>query len=379
MKVLALVTDAFGAPGGVAQYNRDLLAAIGAMANVVVLPRHGRHTESKPSAGITQAPARTGRLAYSVSALRLAASFKPDVIFCGHLFHSPLAALLSRTFPTSLVVQAHGIEAWPAPKEIIRRSVASADLVLSVSRYTRQQILAWSRLPPERLVVLPNTVREEFTPGDKAAARAMLRLGPERTILSVGRLDARERYKGHDRVIEALAQLKAEGFDITYLVAGDGSDRHRLAGLASAAGVADRVRFLGDVPAELLPGLYRACDLFVLPSTGEGFGIVFLEAMACGVPALGLGVGGARDALADGELGIMSSPDRLAADLRAALSSERPGTSDGRSMAVAERFGRDRFAERARAIFSRLPAWSRSPTTLVAATSGIPRAGTSGA
>src|SRR5690606_18991980 len=112
-------------------------------------------------------------------------------------------------------------------------------------------------------------------------------------IVSVGRLDRRERYKGQDRVIAALPELAAAGLDPLYLVAGSGDDQPRLEALAAAGGVAHRTRFLGKVPAADLPDLYRAADVFALPSTGEGFGIVFLEAMACGAPAVGLAAGGA--------------------------------------------------------------------------------------
>ena len=124
-------------------------------------------------------------------------------------------------------------------------------------------------------------------------------------LLTVGRMDARERYKGHDRVIEALPQLVAAGHDVIYVVVGEGDDVDRLKVSAVEAGVADRVRFIGAVGRETLVDAYRMADLFVMPSTGEGFGIAFLEAMACGTPALGLAIAGAADALADGELGTV--------------------------------------------------------------------------
>ena len=116
-------------------------------------------------------------------------------------------------------------------------------------------------------------------------------------------MDSRERYKGHDRVIAAIPDLVAKGHDIRYLVVGEGDDRARLEALARDAGVSDRVRFLGAVGLQSLVETYRMADLFVMPSTGEGFGVAFLEAMASGTPALGLDVAGAKDALADGELG----------------------------------------------------------------------------
>ena len=108
-------------------------------------------------------------------------------------------------------------------------------------------------------------------------------------LLTVGRMDSRERYKGHDLVIAALPALVAKGHDVAYVIIGDGDDRARLENLARDTGMSERVHFLGAVEPERLVEAYRMADLFVMPSTGEGFGIAFLEAMACGTPALGLG------------------------------------------------------------------------------------------
>jgi phosphatidylinositol alpha-1,6-mannosyltransferase len=172
-------------------------------------------------------------------------------------------------------------------------------------------------------------------------------------LLSVGRMDTRERYKGHDRVIMALPQLLAAGHDVVYIVLGDGDDLERLLALAAANGVAERVRCMGAVGRETLIEAYRMADIFVMPSTGEGFGIAFLEAMASGTPAIGLDVAGARDALGEGELGTAVAESELADALGRALERPRP---DGAALAAAVRrsFGRERFAAGARLALARL-------------------------
>jgi phosphatidylinositol alpha-1,6-mannosyltransferase len=296
--ILALVTDAWGGRGGIAQYNRDFLLALAPTAAVRVLPRHAPEYVDDLPAGVTQLRPRAGRWRYIASALHDAIRHRPALVFCGHLYMAPLAALLARLCRARLVVQTHGIEAWARPSHWVRWATESADLVLSVSRYTRAQVLNWAAIEPERVAVLPNTVSERFTPGDRAAARRRFGLGNQRVLLTVSRLAASERYKGHDRVIESLPTLLAGGHDVIYLIAGDGDDRPRLEALARSAGIADRVRFLGAVSRDDLPDLYRAADVFVMPSTGEGFGIAFLEAMACGTLAVGLAIKGDRDALA---------------------------------------------------------------------------------
>ena len=230
---------------------------------------------------------------------------------------APLAALIARLKGAKLIVQTHGIEAWPRPSRSQRAALEAADLVLCVSRHTRAAVLSWAAIAPERVLVVPNTVREVFTPGDGSTQRAALGLEGKRVLLTVGRMDSRERYKGHDRVIAAIPDLVAKGHDICYLIVGEGDDRARLEALARDAGVSERVRFLGAVGLQSLVEIYRMADLFVMPSTGEGFGVTFLEAMASGTPALGLGVAGARDALADGELGTATSEAELLGHYRA--------------------------------------------------------------
>ncbi|MGC2525421.1 MAG: glycosyltransferase family 4 protein, partial [Stellaceae bacterium] len=325
--VFALVTDAFGGAGGIARYNRDFLTALvesRTAASIVVAPRHAPESAATPAA-IEQIPARPGRLAYTAATLRTALRRRFDVVFCGHLYMAPLAWLIARLTGAKLVVQMHGIEAWPRPSRLRRGAVEAADLVLSASRWTRAAIAGWAVIAPERLLVLPATVGDEFAPGDGSALRAALGIENRFVLLTVGRLAADERYKGHDRVIAAIPDLVGQGHDLVYVIVGAGDDRGRIEALARTAGVAERVRFLGGVGPALLAQAYRMADLFVMPSTGEGFGIAFLEAMASGTPALGLDVAGARDALADGELGTLVSPaDDLAAAIAALLDKPKP-------------------------------------------------------
>lgn len=353
---LALVTDAFGEGGGIAQYNRDFLSGLiesGAVSSITVLPRHATERVSTPAA-IRQMQPRPGRLAYSAAASLTALCRRTDVIFCGHLYMTPLAWLIARVKRAKLVVQMHGVEVWRRPSPLQRAATAAADLILCVSRHTRTCVTAWAAIAPERIVVVPNTVSDGFVPGDSSSLRAVLGLDGKRVLLTVGRLASCDRYKGHDRVITAIPELVARGYDVIYLVIGKGDDRARLEALARQSGIADRVRFLGGVDRERLAEAYCLADLFVMPSTGEGFGIVFLEAMASGTPALGLDVGGARDALADGELGdLVSAEADLAAAIARRLATPKP---DARALsdAVRRRFGREAFRAQLRIAFDRL-------------------------
>ena len=136
----------------------------------------------------------------------------------------------------------------------------------------------------------------------------------------------------------------ARGHDVAYVVIGEGEDRSRLTEIATRIGVADRVRFVGFASPEILVQSCRMADLFVMPSTSEGFGLAYIEAMACGTPALGLAVGGARDALGNGELGTaLGHEDDLAAAIDRLLV-ETPRNREALADATRARFGRDAFA-----------------------------------
>jgi phosphatidylinositol alpha-1,6-mannosyltransferase len=322
MKALALVTDAFGSSGGIAQYNRDLIAALAEFpgANrIVVVPRFGDGSGTALPPGVRQLKAQGNQLSYSLTALRAAATLGPfDFVFCGHLHLAPLAALLASVLGVPLWLQLHGYEAWDGMRRAERWSAERARLITSVSRYTRRRFLSLAGVDPSCVRVLPNTVDGGFSPGAKSDVlldRFCLR--GKRVLLTVSRLDPNERRKGHDRVIKALPAIVAAMPNVVYLIAGHGADRTRLEALAQNLGVANSVVFAGRVAPDELPKLYRLADLFVMPSAQEGFGIVFLEAAASGLRAIGGNADGSIDALADGAIGTVIDPNDSEALVRA--------------------------------------------------------------
>ncbi len=190
---------------------------------------------------------------------------------------------------------------------LARRVCRNASTMIANSNFTAGLIGSLG-VPAHRVrTIYPGVDVDRFRPDvDAAAARQPFSSdGP--ILLSVGRL---QRRKGHDLVIEAIALLKDEFPGLQYLIAGDGQERARLEELARAHGVQQQVRFLGGVSDDLLPGLYAACDMFLMPtrrdaSDVEGFGIVFLEAAATGKPSIGGRNGGVPEAVADGETGLL--------------------------------------------------------------------------
>lgn len=240
----------------------------------------------------------------------------------------------------------HGLEVWEPLPRSTRRALAASDLILCVSNHTAAKVVEVTGAEPECCKVIFNTFDDRFRPGNRFLARKRFGLASDAIVLStVSRLDPRQRHKGHDRVIPLLKSLSDDFSQLVYVIAGTGEDRARLEALAIETGAENIVRFLGFVADEDLPDLYRASDLYVMPSHGEGFGITFVEAMACGTPALGLDAGGAVCALREGELGRAVSEAVFPDALRAALSAPPPyrAALAARTCAL---FGRPTFAAR---------------------------------
>ena len=356
IRILALTVDAFGARGGIAQYNRDVIAAwsgTAAVGEITILPRFACADPSALPAKVREHRAVGNATHYGLRALgHCFSGARYDVVFCGHLHLVPLALVVARLAGARLWLQLHGIEAWSEPSAWIRWCAERADRVIAVSRHTRRRFLSWTGMDASKAMVAPNTFGDHFrAQADRDEAKRALGLATKRVLLTVSRLARSEGYKGHDRVIRALPALRRKFADLVYVVAGDGDLRPDLEKLAGELGVADAVRFIGHVESGDLPELYRAADLFVMPSTGEGFGIVYLEALACGTPVVAGDADGASDPLQDGRLGSLCDDSRLAGEIARRLEAADETRGDGghaehgRERAVRRHFGRDVFED----------------------------------
>jgi len=188
-----------------------------------------------------------------------------------------------------------------------------------------QHLISEQRVLPAKVQRLPWGLDPEFEARLEAAASPSPPPGfPQsgRVILTVGRWDSAERYKGADTLINALPRVLKTAPDTSLVLVGDGDDRPRLEHLARNLGVSERVHFLyGLSPAQLF-ACYANCDVFALPSKGEGFGLVFLEAMACAKPVVGGAHGGIPDIVEDGVTGLLvphGDAERLAQALETLL------------------------------------------------------------
>jgi glycosyltransferase involved in cell wall biosynthesis len=309
-----LATNAHGGFGGIAQYNRDVIDASCSLARICevvvllrIMPALGFDAPSKASYDVAGAGSAT---AYVARAARRAMG-QFDLVYCAHINLWPVAVAIARARRLPIVLAIYGIDAWQRPTGLAGKlSFGPASLVVSISQITLDRFQDWSGVPGERCAVLPNAIHAaKFAVGGKDNALAR-RLGVEHrpVILTFGRMSDDEGYKGFDEVIEIMPRLLARVPGLIYVAAGDGSDRARLVAKANALGVAEHVVFPGLVDEADKADLYRLSDAYVMPSSGEGFGFVVLEALACGIPVVASSADGTREAVRGGELGFVVDP-----------------------------------------------------------------------
>jgi glycosyltransferase involved in cell wall biosynthesis len=359
-RFLAFVTDAYGGHGGIALYNRDLLAALcsfPACTRVAALPRHlPNPPTAMPRKLVYVEAAAGGKLRYLASAIRALRDDRSyDLVICGHIHLLPLAWLASRYLGVPLILFIYGIDAWQPTRSLLANALARrARWVVSISNVTAQKFRAWAGSAAQPVELLPNAIHAEwYGPGAKSPALLeRYRLEGRAVLMTLGRLVSAERYKGFDEVLEALPELLDARPDVAYLIVGDGSDRSRLERKAGALGVAGRVVFAGSVPESEKAEHYRLADAFVMASHGEGFGFALLEALACGVPAVASKLDGGREALRGGQLGLLVDPANRSELKQALLDALRqPG---GVVPAGLEHFSYRNFEARAHALLGRV-------------------------
>jgi len=297
-------------------------------------------------------------------AISLAVTNRFEAVHAGRVLPEGLVGLaVARLTGRPLVVYAHGeeITTWRQPSKFraMRRVYRHADLVIANSEFT---VEALSGLGVDRgrvILVNPGVDLGRFRPGlpvDDLRDRT-LRQADQRLILSVGRLSRR---KGFDHVVRALPLLAEHGVDAHYAVIGIGPDHDYLSALADELGVRDRLTLLGHVPPDDLPRWYNAADVFAMPNRDvdgdtEGFGMVFIEAAACGKPSVAGQAGGTGAAVVDGVTGLRvdgASAAAVAAALARLLTDTGLADRLGRQgyQRTAAEFGWERVAERVAAL-----------------------------
>lgn len=259
---------------------------------------------------------RLAALGLNARSLGEATRFRPDAILSGHVVASLGAIALQKALRIPLVQYVHADE-FRVRAGLTARVVRAATATIAVSRYTREMTLAAGAEPERVRVILPGVdLPEEFT---------IVREG-QPTLLTVATMLFR--YKGHDTMVRALPLVRSRVPDARWVVVGDGPFRPAVESAVAAYGLGDAVQLLGRVSDEERNAWLDRANVFCMPSRvpaagvgGEGFGSAYQEAGARGMPAIGGNVAGARDAVTNGETGLLVDPaDHLAvADAAVAL------------------------------------------------------------
>lgn len=358
-RMLFLLPQVYGTPGGIQRYTQALVRASGE-----AFPRAGITVVSVNDDGLPMDSDLRGRVAFAgagprnrtfhkarliAMTLRTALCIRPDLVVCGHINLAPLACGMRLLTGARTVLVTYGVDAWyPSPYR--RWAAKRVDRMVSISRFTAERIGEWGT-GGECIALLPNPVDGEIF--------RLVRTGVPRNgamILTVARLSSTERSKGVERFLRALPEIRQLREDASYLVVGQGDDVSRLRRLAEELGVGDAVQFREGVPDEELIRIYNEAEVFVMPSTQEGFGFVFLEAAACGTPVVGGDRDGSVDALLGGRLGQLIDPEETRALVRAIIAALDSSGTKGRSgrgilrATALEAYGFEAFRERVREV-----------------------------
>jgi len=248
------------------------------------------------------------KIQFARAALR-AAGRKPALVIALHPHLAPIAwAMKTRGRKFRSMVFTHGVEVWQPLSWPRRAALRRADLVIGPSSDTVQHLVSDQQILPGKIRQLPWGLDPDFearinSPGPFSPPPGFPQTG--RIILTVGRWDRAEQYKGADTLIGSLPSVLSKTPSASLVLVGDGNDRARLEQLAHDLGVSEHAHFLQSLTPEQLFACYANCEVFALPSQGEGFGLVFLEAMAHAKPVIGGAHGGIPDIVEDGVTGLL--------------------------------------------------------------------------
>lgn len=349
LKILFLDSN-LGKGGGIDRYNSHVLNSLKSLGHAVEIVWLPDSSFLKKSI-------------FAVSTFLRYIAFRPDVIFCGHVNISPLALFINRFSGTDYLVFTHGTDVWNLERSVVIKSLKKAKLIATVSGYTRKRIIRQIPEAESRVYLLPNTINsDKFRPKEKSGKLIeKYGLKGKKIVFTLARLSGMEGYKGYDRVIKSLPEVLEKVPETVYILGGKGDSLEEIRNLVKSMGLEKNVITPGFIPDDELVDYYNLADVYVMPSKKEGFGIVFLEAMACGTPVIAGNQDGSGEPLLDGKLGFMVDPDdenELAGNIISVLKENIRGDDrvDGSYLRrkVIENFGIARFEEKVKGLVEKL-------------------------
>lgn len=294
--------------GGIEKYNRDFLTALGLTGVHVSLVTRNK-------GGLWAKISFVFRVLWALVRLR------PDLICCAHLNFAPLCLVLSHLFKTPYTLTLYGIEIpGIGGGGLKRKAAARAVLLITISEYAKGMILEQMPGSSDHIFMLPSAVDGNLFSIKKKNGQLEDRhgLAGRPVILSLARLSTPE-HKGQDRVLKSMPLVLEQVPEAIYLVVGGGADERVDAVLREQPELRSSVILAGAATDDQRVDYYNLADVFVLPSKFEGFGIVFIESLACGVPVVASDDFGCPAGLLNGELGLCAPPDDIQAIAKAII------------------------------------------------------------
>lgn len=366
-EILFLNLYAFSLTGGVEKVSRKFIYAIGQLLGTQHWMSYSMHDEKKDTDISYIAPNRYktfGGAKLSFVASSFLKGIKSNVLVLSHINLLPIAKLIKLFKPKQRIIMfAHGIEVWDVLPKWKTKFLQDKVQIWAVSNYTRDKMIAQHQISPQQIKVLNNSLSPFIQlPHHFEKPQHLLekyQIGENvPVIFTLNRLSASEKYKGYDKVITALGKLKQQNQAFIYLLAGkaDDTEHIRLTKLIEDNNLVNEVKMIGYLSEEELTPHFLLSDLFIMPSKGEGFGIVFIEAAAHGCKVIGGNIDGSTDALLNGKLGQLINPNEETEILQAiqnALAEKAHQPHQQQQMTI-EHFGFDSYLKKVKGLLKPL-------------------------
>ncbi len=321
-KILFLTLQTFGAPGGIQKMNRTLAYSLSQLCkkndwHVNVYASHDQQSDLMSQ--YLQASVFKGFNKYKFLFIwkSIMNGMNADLVILSHINLS-VAGIIIRLFnpKCKIWLVTHGVEVW-RPLKLWKKAIWKiADQIICVSSFTKNKVIALHHASPDRCLILNNALDPfiqlpaSFNKPEYLLERYHLNT-EHKIVFTLTRMASTEMFKGYEKVIEAVSRIKQNIPDIKYILAGpcDAFEKARIGQLITDYGLKDNFILTGYIEETELADHFLMADLFVLPSKKEGFGIVFVEAMALGLPVICGNADGSTDAVRNGEMGTAIDPD----------------------------------------------------------------------
>ena len=317
-----------GAPGGVGRYERLLLRALHDIESDGVVQTKALWRKSHPQYldGASDTTPSDSLASFVARVATTYARWRPDIVVYSHINLSRLSRVLSPLSPgTQSVVCLHGIEAWVELKGLRMTALKHAARVVATTSYMQDYVRRVHGIQSDRVVRIALSLEPRWFGIEPRTTQ------DETVVLTVSRLDSASRHKGVDKMIRALPAISQTVPTLRYVIVGTGDDVAFLRELASENGAERFISWAGALTDDELRSAYEQCDVFALPSDNDGFGLVFLEAMAHAKPVVAWDARGISDVVVDGTTGVLvNTNDALAAEIAGLLNDQMRRVQMGR-------------------------------------------------